>query len=113
MTIWPYAEVGHNQDAKREVKVFNSDNVFATPKPEKLIERIIQDAKYLCEPKRASEMQNSIVLKKRKAAVQWCRHATHYSVTHDGKPWYYVLIPHDSIKANSSFEGLCAEFTIS
>ncbi|WP_420914002.1 hypothetical protein [Bartonella krasnovii] len=41
MTIWPYTEVGHNQDAKREVKVFNSDDVFTTPKPEKLIERII------------------------------------------------------------------------
>ncbi|MCZ2158772.1 site-specific DNA-methyltransferase [Bartonella sp. 220] len=42
MTIWLYEEVGHNQDAKKEVKVFNSDNVFATPKPERLIERIIQ-----------------------------------------------------------------------
>ncbi|PIT68225.1 site-specific DNA-methyltransferase [Bartonella tribocorum] len=42
MTIWPYTEVGHNQDAKREVKAFNSDDVFTTPKPERLIERIIQ-----------------------------------------------------------------------
>ncbi|UTO27709.1 site-specific DNA-methyltransferase [Bartonella harrusi] len=42
MTIWPYQEVGHNQDAKKEAKVFNYDNVFATPKPERLMERIIQ-----------------------------------------------------------------------
>ncbi|MGF7157679.1 site-specific DNA-methyltransferase [Bartonella heixiaziensis] len=42
MTVWPYQEVGHNQDAKKEAKVFNSDNVFATPKPERLMERIIQ-----------------------------------------------------------------------
>ncbi|WP_375615185.1 site-specific DNA-methyltransferase [Bartonella sp. AC10YNML] len=42
MTIWPYTEVGHNQDAKKEVKAFNSDNVFTTPKPERLMERIIQ-----------------------------------------------------------------------
>ena len=41
MTIWKYSEVGHNQDAKKEVKEFNSDEVFATPKPEKLIQRII------------------------------------------------------------------------
>ena len=41
MTIWKYTEVGHNQDAKKEVKVFNSESVFATPKPEKLIERIL------------------------------------------------------------------------
>lgn len=41
MTIWKYTEVGHNQDAKKEVKVFNSDSVFATPKPERLIERVL------------------------------------------------------------------------
>lgn len=41
MTIWKYTEVGHNQDAKKEVRVFNSESVFATPKPEKLIERIL------------------------------------------------------------------------
>lgn len=40
-TLWTYQEVGHNQDAKREVKEFNSNNVFATPKPERLIERVL------------------------------------------------------------------------
>lgn len=41
MTIWKYTEVGHNQDAKKETKAFNSESVFATPKPERLIERIL------------------------------------------------------------------------
>lgn len=41
LTIWPYNEVGHNQDAKKEVKQFNSSDVFATPKPERLIERVL------------------------------------------------------------------------
>ncbi len=41
MTIWPRAEVGDNQDAKREIVRINSDEVFATPKPETLIERIL------------------------------------------------------------------------
>ena len=41
MTFWPYQEIGHNQDAKKEVKKFNSEDVFATPKAEKLIERIL------------------------------------------------------------------------
>ncbi len=41
MTIWKFSEVGHNQDAKKEVKVFNSVSVFATPKPERLIERVL------------------------------------------------------------------------
>lgn len=41
MTIWLHDEVGHNQDAKKEVKAFNNISVFDTPKPEKLIERIL------------------------------------------------------------------------
>ena len=41
LTIWTHQEVGHNQDAKKEVKVFNNNDVFGTPKPEKLIERIL------------------------------------------------------------------------
>ena len=42
MTIWAYEEVGHNQDAKKEVKAFNFDSVFTTPKPEGLIMRVLQ-----------------------------------------------------------------------
>ncbi len=41
VTIWSHAEVGHNQGAKKEAKAFNSDEVFDTPKPEKLIQRIL------------------------------------------------------------------------
>lgn len=41
LTVWTYQEVGHNQDAKKEVKSFNDTNVFSTPKPERLIERIL------------------------------------------------------------------------
>lgn len=41
MTIWKYTEVGHNQDAKKEVKVINPTSPFATPKPERLIERVL------------------------------------------------------------------------
>ena len=37
MTIWKFTEVGHNQDAKKEVNLLNSESVFATPKPERLI----------------------------------------------------------------------------
>ncbi len=43
MTIWEYTEVGHTQDAKREIKgIFpESNDPFDTPKPTRLIERII------------------------------------------------------------------------
>ena len=38
-TFWPSEEVGHNHEAKLEVRAFNSENVFDTPKPERLIKR--------------------------------------------------------------------------
>jgi len=41
-TLWFRDEVGDNQEAKREVKEFDNNNVFATPKPERLIQRILQ-----------------------------------------------------------------------
>lgn len=40
-TIWMRDEVGDNQEAKREIKEFNSNDVFSTPKPERLINRIL------------------------------------------------------------------------
>lgn len=40
-TWWPHAEVGHNQEAKKEVLAFNSDEPFETPKPERLLHRIL------------------------------------------------------------------------
>jgi adenine-specific DNA-methyltransferase len=42
MTVWLRSEVGDNQEAKREVITFNPKDVFATPKPERLLFRIIQ-----------------------------------------------------------------------
>lgn len=41
-TIWYRADVGDNQEAKKEVKFFNSDSVFNTPKPERLIKRVLE-----------------------------------------------------------------------
>jgi adenine-specific DNA-methyltransferase len=41
-TLWLSSEVGHNQEAKREIiALFGNKNVFSTPKPERLIERVL------------------------------------------------------------------------
>lgn len=40
-TLWTYQEVGHNQDAKKELKKLFNEDIFGTPKPEKLIQRIL------------------------------------------------------------------------
>jgi adenine-specific DNA-methyltransferase len=41
-TVWLRSEVGDNQDAKREGILVSSNEVFATPKPEALIARILE-----------------------------------------------------------------------
>ena len=44
-TIWEYEEVGHTQDAKKDLKIiFDGQVPFDTPKPHRLIERILQIA---------------------------------------------------------------------
>jgi len=40
-TIWLHTEVGNNHEAREEVKAINPEDSFATPKPEKLLKRIL------------------------------------------------------------------------
>ncbi|WQW32879.1 site-specific DNA-methyltransferase [Helicobacter pylori] len=43
LTIWKYTEVGHTQDAKREIKeLFEGQALFDTPKPKALLKRILE-----------------------------------------------------------------------
>jgi type III restriction enzyme len=67
--------------------------------------------KYLCEPKRASEMTDETVLAKADAAIVWCQHASEHAKQHGTKPWAYLLIPHDVISDNKTFKGLAAAYT--
>lgn len=42
MTIWLHSEVGHNQEAKQELNKLLDTDLFKTPKPERLLKRIIE-----------------------------------------------------------------------
>ncbi len=61
---------------------------------------------YMLEPKASSQMTDPIVLAKKEAAVKWCVNATKYAKSYAGKPWCYVLIPHDGIADNMTLDGL-------
>lgn len=41
MTIWKHSEVGNNQSAKREINSIDGLELFSTPKPERLLQRIV------------------------------------------------------------------------
>lgn len=65
-----------------------------------------KDRMLICEPKMASEMNDSIVQSKARAAATWCHHAS----TVSDKPWSYLLIPHDAIDDAKTVRGLAATF---
>ena len=67
--------------------------------------------KLLCEPKRSDQMQDKAVLAKAKAAAIWCARASEFEVEHGGKPWRYLLIPHDAITESMSVAGLAKAYT--
>lgn len=71
-----------------------------------------KDCKYLCEPKRNSEIEDEDVQAKAKAAVEWCKHATDHATKNDGKPWKYLLIPHDQINEQVTLGGFAARCTL-
>ena len=43
-TLWFRDEVGDNQEGKKEIKSLRNESIFATPKPERLIQRILHIA---------------------------------------------------------------------
>lgn len=52
---------------------------------------------YLIETKKASSINDQEVEEKAKAACLYCRNATEYNLRNSGKPWIYVLLPHDLV----------------
>lgn len=67
---------------------------------------------YMLEPKARSEMEASDVLAKKDVAVRWCGQASDYAKSHGGKPWKYLLIPHDSIAENMTLVGLAGMYAV-
>jgi hypothetical protein len=68
---------------------------------------------HLLESKADSDMDDDKVIAKRDATVKWCKHASAQARTYDGKPWKYVLVPHDVVLENMTLERLAAQFTVS
>jgi len=41
-SVWLHSDVGNNHEAREEVKAVNADDPFSTPKPEKLLKRVLE-----------------------------------------------------------------------
>jgi len=65
---------------------------------------------YMFEPKASNQMEDATVLAKKDAAIKWCLNASEHAATCGGKPWQYVLIPHNVITENMTISGLTRLF---
>jgi type III restriction enzyme len=70
------------------------------------------DRTYMLEPKQANQMSDGDVLAKRDVAVQWCAWASEHARSYDGKPWQYLLIPHDAILENMTLDFLAKQYGV-
>ena len=64
------------------------------------------DTIYMVETKKEGAMEDSDVQEKTQAALQYCQYATEFTTQNGGKPWKYVLISHNVVQANMSFDYL-------
>ncbi|MDP1548354.1 MAG: DEAD/DEAH box helicase family protein [Anaerolineales bacterium] len=60
----------------------------------------------------ASQESETDVRAKAEQAVLWCKNASDYSKGVDGKPWRYLLIPHDAVAANITLENLILRYSV-
>jgi type III restriction enzyme len=64
----------------------------------------------ICEVKASNELDDATVKAKAAAATKWCKTATQHAPGGGTKPWAYLLIPDDQIRANATLDGLVAKF---
>jgi type III restriction enzyme len=71
--------------------------------PDFVVETLTE--KLICEVKARNE-----ILAKARAARTWIGYANKHAKETAGKPWRYVLIPHDEIIGSATLVGLVAKF---
>jgi type III restriction enzyme len=70
-----------------------------------------EECMYLVETKARDQLNTPDVLSKKTAALKYCSHATRFTTAHGGKPWKYMLVPHDEVTIMASFEHLAIRYT--
>jgi len=69
-----------------------------------------KDAIYIIETKKQDAISDDEVKDKARAAIEYCKYASEYTSANEGKPWKYVLIPHNAVQTNMSFKYLVNQF---
>lgn len=64
----------------------------------------------MIECKVRKDLETDEVSAKKAAALAWCHRASEHAGQHGGKPWRYLLVPHDVIADNMSLDGLATNY---
>jgi type III restriction enzyme len=72
----------------------------------------MEDSVLMIETKSSGMVSDVEVLAKRDAALEWCKHATEYAQQHGGKPWKFIMIPHEAVAENRTLTALASEFEV-
>lgn len=70
-----------------------------------------EECLYLVETKAKDQLSTPDVLSKKAAALKYCGHATRFTIAHSGKPWKYILVPHDEVTLSTSLGYIVNKFT--
>jgi type III restriction enzyme len=68
------------------------------------------DFNLIIETKAAKDMNAADVKAKADAAATWCKNAKDYSQAQGGRPWKYLLVPHDAVAHNVTLSALAGRF---
>ena len=87
---------------------------YGHPSKEYMPDFVIETPEFiaLVETKKRDDVETEQVQSKAKAALNYCINATVYNEQTGGKPWKYILIPHDAVQVNMSLKHLCSQFEI-
>jgi adenine-specific DNA-methyltransferase len=99
-TLWPHEEVGHTDEARKEIQaIFGSQTVFDTPKPMRLMERILQ----ICAPE-----QDALILDPF-AGSGTTGHAVLKKNSEDGGKRRFVLLSSTEATEEEPGKNLCRD----
>lgn len=82
--------------AKGQFQIFYK---LGTEQPEYIPDFVAEtdSAIFMVETKARGDINTQEVQAKAAAAVQWCKHASSFTASVGGKPWKYLLVPHDEV----------------
>jgi type III restriction enzyme len=67
------------------------------------------DTIFMIEVKRADQTEEETVLAKKVAAERYCKYASEYTATNDGKKWKYLILPHNEVSRTVSMSFLATK----